>query len=222
MKILIKNSQFGMKSVILSLIVLVVCCLLPESGKAQSDSTKKFQLGFTASPTFGWLSESEPAAFKSKGLRTGFTYGVLGDFSFSNNYYFSTGLAVTTLNANTEFPASSSYPEVVYKLQYLQVPLTLKLKSNDIDNKKFYGQFGLDANVKIGAKKSAGGQSSDISKEVNLFRLGLSIGGGAEWKVAQNVSLLTGLSYNNGFTDVFDGDVKSKNSYVSLNLGVFF
>jgi len=212
-----------MKPIILNLIVLAVCCLLPKAGKAQSDEkVKTFQLGFTASPTFGWLSDSEPAAFKSKGLRTGFTYGVLGDFAFSNNYYFSTGLGVTTINANTEFPASSSNTDVVYKMQYLQVPLTLKLKSNDIENKKFYGQFGLDANVKIGAKATIGGQSSDIAKEVNVFRLGLIIGGGAEWKVAQNVSLLTGLSYNNGFTDVFDGDVKSKNSYVSLNLGVFF
>ena len=103
------------------------------------------------------------------------------------------------------------------------MPLTLKLKSNEIQNRKFYGQFGLDANIKLGAKQAVEGQSNvDISKTVNLFRLGLIIGGGAEWKVAENMSLLTGLSYNNGLTDVFDGSEKAKNSYVSINLGMFF
>ncbi|MDB5012892.1 MAG: hypothetical protein JWQ25_1094 [Daejeonella sp.] len=226
MKNLIKNPEMLLKSILQTAFGLVVFCLLPTSGKAQTEPTttvKKFQLGFTASPTFGWMSTSGSETIKSDGLRTGFTYGVLGDFGFSDNYYFSSGLVVTTVNANVKSIASPVQPNAVYKIQYLEVPLTLKLKSNEIQNRKFYGQFGLDANVKLGAKQEVeGNKDVDISKNVNLFRLGLIIGGGAEWKVAQNMSILTGLSYNNGFTDVFDGSEKAKNSYVSLNLGVFF
>ncbi|MDB5119578.1 MAG: hypothetical protein JWN56_796 [Sphingobacteriales bacterium] len=226
MKILMKNPVMLLKSIAKSAVYLLVFCLIPALSKAQTEQTtdgKKFQLGFTASPTFGWMSTSSSETIKSDGLRTGFTYGVLGDFSFTNNYYFSSGLVVTTVNSNVKSIATPVQPNTVFKIQYLEVPLTLKLKSNEIQNRKFYGQFGLDANVKLGAKQAIEGQSdADISKNVNLFRLGLIIGGGAEWNVAENISLLTGLSYNNGFTDVFDGSEKAKNSYVSLNLGVFF
>ena len=226
MKILIKKTVLPLKSIIQSAVCALVICSIPTLSKAQTESTpdvKKFQLGFTASPTFGWLSTSASNTIKSDGLRTGFTYGVLGDIAFSNNYYFSSGLMVTTVNSNVKSIATPVQPNTAYKIQYLEVPLTLKLKSNEIQNRKFYGQFGLDANVKLSAKETVEGKNAeDISKRVNLFRLGLIIGGGAEWKVAENMSLLTGLSYNNGFTDVFDGSERAKNSYVSINLGMFF
>lgn len=226
MKILIKKSVLPLKSIIYSALGVLAICIIPSVSQAQtkpSATVKKFQLGFTTSPTFGWMSTSGSETLKSDGLRTGFTYGVLADFAFTDNYYFSSGLVVTTVNANVKRFSGSDQTKSVNKIQYLAVPLTLKLKSNEIENRKFYGQFGLDANVKLSAKETIQGNNmEDISKKVNLFRLGLIIGGGAEWKVAQNMSLLTGLSYNNGFTDVFDGSEKAKNSFVSINLGMFF
>lgn len=226
MKILIKNPGLLLRCMLQTTLTFIVFCVAPALVKAQTETShtaKKIQLGFTASPTFGWMSTSGSETIKSNGLRTGFTYGVLGDFGFSDNYYFSSGLVVTTVNAKVKSLASPVQPNSIYKIQYLEIPLTLKLKSNELQNSKFYGQFGLDANVKLGAKQEVEGDKEvDISKNVNLFRLGLIIGGGAEWKVAQNMSILTGLSYNNGFTDVFNGSEKAKNSFVSLNLGVFF
>lgn len=217
-------------------LAIVAALMLPFSGFAQSlepvNSEKNFRLGFTTSPTFGWL-KYDAGTDRNDGLRTGFAYGVLGDFGFSDNYYFSTGLTVTSLNANVEsIPTTSAQASSAYKLQYLEVPLTLKLKSNRIQNNRFYGQFGLAGNIKIGAKQDGtvveNGTTTrqlnneNISSSINNFRLGLVFGGGAEWSLGENVDLLTGLSYNNGLTDIFDTNAKAKNSYISVNLGVFF
>lgn len=212
-------------------LVFPVILFLPLFTIAQTEPNRNFRLGFTTSPTFGWLKYDRPD-IESDGLRTGFSYGVLGDFGFSENYYFSSAVTVTTINANTQPLPSDASSSAVYKLQYIEIPLTLKLKSNPIQNARFYGQFGLATAVKIGAKQDGtaiiGGDvittldNADISGSINAFRLGLLFGGGAEWKIAKNIDLLTGISYNNGLTDIFDTNDKAKNSYISLNLGVFF
>lgn len=198
---------------------------MPLFARAQTVPLRNFRLGFTTSPTFGWLKYDRPADVESDGLRTGFSYGVLGDFGFSENYYFSSAVTVTTMNAKTQ-PAQpgSINSSSVYKLQYIEIPLTLKLKSNYIENYRFYGQFGLATGIKIGAKQDVPPNidNADISSSINTFRLGLLFGGGAEWNMGGNIDLLTGISYNNGLSDIFDTNDKAKNSYLSLNLGVFF
>jgi hypothetical protein len=210
-------------------ILLLLIFSAPLLASAQSSSANKAQLGFTTSPIFGWLSfpSGQTPELKADGMRTGFSYGVLADIPFSDNYYFSTALTVSTLNAKASQPGVNTS---VYKLQYLELPLTLKLKSIEIENRKFYGQFGLNTGINIGSKQdimysnssTPDEKNKDISDAINTFRAGLLLGGGAEWKMGENMSLLTGLSYSNGFTDVFDGDGKAKNSYIAINLGIFF
>jgi hypothetical protein len=209
--------------------LLLAVFLAPLFVKAQYTEGNKVQLGFTTSPTFGWLTfpSGQTPEVKPDGMRTGFSYGVLADIPFSENYYFSTALTVSTINAKASEPGISTS---VYKLQYLEVPLTLKLKSDEIENRRFYGQFGLNTGINIGSKQdisytnssTADEKNKDIGDLINAFRAGLVLGGGAEWHMGKNVNLLTGLSYSNGFVDVFDGEAKGKNSYIALNLGIFF
>ncbi len=209
---------------------VLLACLLPTLLMAQTSDEKKFKLGFTTSPNLGWINfqnsqSSGDSAQESNGSKTGFSYGLIGDFGFSDNYYFSTGIVITSVNANVISPSiSGASAEEKYKLQYLEVPLTVKLKSTENNLMRYYGQFGLSPGVNISTKKSLGTSSSniDIAKDINSFRLGLLFGAGAEWKLGQNLNLLTGLSYNNGFTDILDSDGKAKNSYLALNLGIFF
>ena len=210
-------------------ILLLAVFLTPLFANAQYSEGRKTQLGFTTSPIFGWLTfpSGQTPEIEGDGLRTGFSYGVLADIPFSDNYYFSTALTVSTLNGKTRQASTNTS---VYKLQYLEVPLTLKLKSNEMDNRRFYGQVGLNTGINIGSKQdimytnasTPDEKNTDIGDQINTFRAGLIIGGGAEWKLGENMNLLTGLSFSNGFTDVLDGEAKAKNSYIALNLGIFF
>jgi hypothetical protein len=196
-----------------------------------------FRLGLTAHPTIGWV---KPETGKSNGVNLGFSYGLMADFNFAENYSFTTGLTITTINGKTTEIDPAPYHQATvnpdrtaydlkYMLQYVEIPLTLKLKTEKIGDVRWFGQFGLSNDFNIGARQDvalAGRVLYDdihIKKNINFYRAGLIIGGGVEYDVAKNTSVTTGLTFNNGFTDISDDKSRSvKNHYLGINFGVFF
>ncbi|MGE0636243.1 MAG: outer membrane beta-barrel protein [Bacteroidia bacterium] len=145
-----------------------------------------------------------------------------------------------------------------YKQQYITIPLALKLKTNEIGYFTYFGQIGVDASFKIKGRANDEGtlyspdslgaftvqgiehseSDVDILKQVNLFRIALNVGIGAEWNLAGNTSLLFAVNYNNGFINYFYNKTKDENklkdntgekleekansNYVALTVGVLF
>lgn len=224
-----------MKHIVTGLVLLILSLSL----KAQylQEPYYGFRLGLTAHPTIGWL---KPENGKGNGVNVGFSYGLVGDFNFAENYSFSTGITVTTINGkSTEFNVSpyhdvfsSTNPvpyDLKYKLQYVEIPVTIKLKTTKVGQQRWYGQFGLSNGFNIGAKQDAQrlgtglADDDNIYKYTNLYRAGLVIGGGLEYDVADNTSLVGGLIFNNGFTDIADQKNRNvRNHYVGITFGVLF
>lgn len=195
-----------------------------------------FRLGLTAHPTLGFIKAENG---KADGVSLGFSYGLMGDFNFAENYSFTTGLTVTTLNGksteinpqpyttNTNQSGALAY-NLKYKMQYIEIPLTLKLKTDKLGNLRWFGQFGLSNDFKIGAKQNAklGNQvladDTNASEWTRFYRAGLIIGGGAEFDIDGHTSLMAGLTLNNGFTNISTYQNVVRNHFVSLNIGVFF
>ena len=197
--------------------------LAPFVGNAQ-ENEKNFKLGFTLSPNLSWLTD-DGNRLVADGSKAGFSYGVIADVGFAKNYFFSTAFTVSSLHSKG---VKKDISTDEYKLQYIEIPFTLKLKSNPSDQGRFYGQFGLGTGINISAKKDATSFGTNvvvkdvsISSEVNSFRLGLIMGAGAEWNVGRNLIALTGVTFNNVFTKTFK-DYDSRNTLVTLNLGLFF
>ena len=194
---------------------------------------KDFKLGLTAHPTFGWL---KPENGKGEGTSLGFSYGLLGDFNFADNYSFSTGLTITTINGKSTEPLAAGNGDATllpyrlkYKLQYIEVPLTLKLRTSPVGDIIWYGQFGLSNDFNIGAKQDvsvtgrADVKDQNIKSATNFYRAGLILGAGGEFALDSHTSVAVGLTFNNGFTDISDDKSRSiRNHYVGLNLAVFF
>jgi len=201
--------------------------------------TYGFKLGLTAYPTVGWL---KPQVGKSNGVSLGFAYGLLADFNFAENYSFSTGLTITTVNGKsteintpyytTQIPVAGSAQnplEIKYKLQYIELPFTLKLRTVKIGEVRWYGQFGLSNDFNIGAKQdvdvTGGSKYADlkVSDNIKFYRAGLIIGAGGEFNIGGQSSITAGLTFNNGFTDITeDKDTSVRNHYIGINFGVFF
>ncbi|MDN3587921.1 porin family protein [Pedobacter aquatilis] len=219
---------------------ILILSLLSLSVSAQNFNVQNFgfKLGLTATPTIGWI---KPEQGKTNGIGLGFSYGIMGDFNFAPNYSFSTALTITTINGkSTEvnvwpYHASSSSTNVPvaydlkYKMQYIEIPLTVKLKTLKQDGKRWYGQFGLSNGFNISAKQDAKrnnttvGDNQNISDFSKFYRAGLIIGGGGEFDISGNTSVLAGLTFNNGFTNIVkDGSRESRNHYLALNFGIFF
>ncbi|WP_410219838.1 porin family protein [Pedobacter sp.] len=198
---------------------------------------QSFRLGLTAHPNFGFLKAENG---KGDGLTVGFSYGLMGDFEFAENYCFATGLTVTSINGAAKILDFQPYHallsstgsreyNVKYKMQYIEVPLSLKLKTDELKGLKWYGQFGLSNDFAIRAKYDVSSNNTVLAddakadKQTRFYRAGMIIGGGAEYKIDGKTSLTGGLTYNNGLTNIAKGDNGSvRNHYIALNIGVFF
>jgi len=201
-----------------------------------AQNSSQVRLGLTAHPTFGFLKIENG---KGGGLSTGFSYGLMSDFEFTENYSFATGLTVTTINGKGDVlnyqpyhalssSTNSAAYDVKFKMQYLEIPLSVKLKTDEVNDMKWYGQFGLTTNFRIGAKQDVKSGNTTLADDVKatdqtkFLRAGMIIGGGLEYRLSGKTSLLTGLTYNNGLTNIAKNGQTIKNHYVGLNIGVFF
>lgn len=188
---------------------------------------KPVSLGITFSPNMGWMRYGDNDNYKSS-PKFGYAYGLLADFAFTENYYFSTGLLINTLNSESEYPnpesgVSDTYLTNHYRLQYAEIPVSLKLKSTMRYFRSYYGQFGFTGGLKLNAKEKEGNASSrsSMGSNADFLRLALQIGGGVEWQLDHNLVMTTGLTFNNGFTQAIR-DGEPRNSYVAFNFGIFF
>jgi hypothetical protein len=107
-----------------------------------------------------------------------------------------------------------------YRTTYISVPILLKLKTREIGTMVYYGQFGLNSffrwkgrandDVSILDAPNAGVTETKsnlmISKDVNIYNAALNFGLGAEWNLAGTTSMVFGLNYNLGFTNVLRKD----------------
>jgi hypothetical protein len=212
---------------------------------AQDDKTLHF--GLKAAPSLAWL-RSDTKGYESNGSKFGFSYGLITEFSLSSNYAFATGIdvayrggkfkSVTTTTTDTSLTTNST--EASYTLQYIELPLTLKFKTNEIGYLVYYLQAGVSPGINIRSRSdfesttvfeetgspavtsSAEGEDVDIQENINNFNLSMIIGGGIEYTLSGTTVLLVGVQFNNGFMDVFDDDPKVNSNYLALTLGILF
>lgn len=216
-----------MRKNVLFTLFLSIALLTAYHSKAQYyHQEKNLSLGLQFNPNIGWLSYGDDDQYRAES-KVGFSYGLLADIGFNRNYYFSTGLFINSLQSRVENHTNltSGITQKVYRLQYAEVPLAIKLKTNEGRSGRFYGQFGFTAGVKVSGKEKLennpeGTRFRPISGD-DIFRLGLLVGAGGEWRLTNSLSAVTGLSYNNGFTRTMK-EGSPKLSYVSFNLGLLF
>lgn len=209
-------------------LIAIACLIFTVNAFAQERNG--FRLGLTAHPNFGFIKAE---GGKGNGVNLGFSYGLLGDFNFAENYSFATGLTITTINGKSteinpvQYAAAGTY-DLKYMMQYIEVPLTVKLKTGNINDIRWFGQFGLSNGFRIGARQDAklGGNvvADDVNASdfTNFYRAGLIIGAGGEFNIDDKTSIMAGLTFNNGFTKLTENKYTVKNHYVAINVGVFF
>ncbi|WP_257670426.1 PorT family protein [Parapedobacter tibetensis] len=218
------------KKTILFLLLALPFVFSNHKGLAQDYYSSTYQykpisLGITFSPNIGWMRYGDNDEYESS-PKFGYAYGLLADFAFSENYYFSTGLLINTLNTETSGPSPETTGGTLdrdYRLQYAEIPIAVKLKSTMRYFRSYYGQFGFTAGLKLNAKEQEAGASSrhSMGSSADFLRLALQIGGGVEWQLDHNLVMMTGLTFNNGFTRAVRAG-EPRNSYIAFNFGIFF
>jgi len=185
---------------------------------------QQFRFGLTASPVFNWYS-IDGDLYSSDGLRFGFQYGILFDQTIGNieRYAFATGLIINMGSGGIAYYDDTTTISTTFtnRVQYIEIPLTIKLRTNEVNYVTYYGLFGLTPGITIKARGDIqfdpdlfGTSETDIDlRNDNDFNykyqpvnVSLTIGAGMEYAMTENTALTGGLFFQNGFTNVINDD----------------
>jgi len=183
------------------------------------DEERSFRLGLHFSPTISWLSVNS-GGYSSEGTKLGFAYGLSTEFYLAKNYLFSTGVTLNSVGGKIKYEGvydvngviSPSTVNQSIRINYIDIPLTLKLKTNQIGYISYYGNFGANLGLRYQSKSDyeyndfANVSISDVntSSNVKFMNINLVVGGGIEYNLSGNTNIMLGLTYNNGFVNVLD------------------
>lgn len=196
-------------------------------------SFSQITVGFTFSPNLSTNRvkyERDNIDFSTNDSGIRFSAGPIVDLPITENYYASTGILFTSKRVGLTAISDDIPPvqeEEVYNVQYVSIPATLKLYTNEVSlDTKIYFQFGgaLEFNVSQQPKQ----ESFYYINEFRTFDTSLIFGLGAEYKAGVNTSIFGGLSYSRGMIDSVDettplqNNLIIKNDLLSLNLGIKF
>jgi len=190
---------------------------------------QKFHFGLKITPSMAWI-KPDSKSIDRDGYRVGFGYGVQTEFRIQENYAIASGLQISyrggNLKFNNEDLDSIVIPDPVlnFKLQYVELPIALKMKTNEFNKIRYYGMFGFSPAYMIRAKYDSESEDDiDAKDDVNEFNVSMLIGAGIEYTISGSTVLTAGIEFNNGFFDVFDGDeAKGVTNYLGLTAGVLF
>ncbi len=197
-----------------------------------STGWQKTRIGLKITPGVSWLtSDKSSMAYKLPGFTIG--AGVQIEHALSKTISFVWGGDVSVHSGTVAFDQTHAVSFITYKdvtqkndttagmqsrqynFQNVDIPLCLKLKTNEIGHYTYWLQVGLLSSVMWKAHasnsiyKDANGNSSqlagdlsniDVKNETYLIRESLIAGAGIEYNLSGSTDLLLGLNYISGFT----------------------
>lgn len=205
----------------------------------ESDNLKKVRFGVFVTPTISWMrptaAKNGDQTQKSGGSKVGLTYGLMADYNFTSNYAIATGLQVNSTGGKIETENLKAADQGVlksninYSLQFLEIPVALKLKTDPVGKFTFFGQAGLTLAINISKKmtydivqKRAAGDSTYKSDEKEKITGGvgnivpvlfqMNVGIGTQYAIGPKLDAYFGIFFNNGFAP----DVTKPNKYKGL------
>ncbi len=201
-------------------------------------AAQNLRFGISIDPMISWFSPGSKH-IKKDGSGLGYNIGLTMEKYFMDNYAFATGISITGLSANLLYedsvyidtgeegtkllrPGSTAG----YNLQYITLPVSLKLRSNQIGYITYFARIGLDIQVNVKATADATNrqlEKDNVNKEISLLNFSYFLGGGIEYSLGGTTALEAGLFFNNGFMDILNNrSYNAAINYLSLRLGIMF
>jgi hypothetical protein len=229
-------------------VIMLTLFLLPILMQAQKESPVK--LGLRVAPNLSWINPGTEG-YNSEGVRFGISAGLISDFYFAKNYAISTGFSflfpsgrltyedMITVNGVQDTAANNR----IYNFIYFEIPLMVKMQTNQFGDFSFFGQigFGTGFRMKATAKNevtfsdgTTGSSKNDINNKTALMRESVIAGIGIEYHIDKSTRITAGINYSNALNSVLKGkngipnedgtlnDVKGLSNFLELSIGVLF
>jgi hypothetical protein len=229
-----------MKNIKTLILVITLVLLFARAGFSQDTPVR---LGLRIAPVISWMNPNEKN-YTSNGSSVGFSFGFISEFRLAEHYKLCTGFNFSFLGGNLQFPYANK-PDTgnmsrKYNFRYLEIPLTIKMKTKEYGSFSFYGQIGFGTGFMLRTQATDNfmtqthGTISDktnlTTSEASFIREALLVGLGTEYKIDESISLIVGLGYSNSLNNVLQGNNtwnphllnRSSLNYAELNIGVLF
>ncbi|HBC79025.1 MAG TPA: hypothetical protein DEO60_00135 [Bacteroidales bacterium] len=197
----------GKKKIFFIFIIALISCRVSVA--------QDYRYGIYAAPAISWF-KTDVDNVNNKGARTGFLFSISAERHLTDNWHFSSGLAFTAasgrlVNSDASFFRFPEYTAtiaagepLIYRLQYISMPVGIKIKTSEKGYFTYFAEFGLDPKIVINGRVDI--PSNDIKgkfamNEIRRFNAGYHLTAGAEYSIDGNTSLILGLGYE---TNIFD------------------
>ncbi|MDD4086286.1 MAG: porin family protein [Bacteroidales bacterium] len=227
------------------LLIMVMMVIFMTAGIASAQQ-KAFQFGFKVAPSMGWIKPNA-VDYERDGVKAGFNWGFVGEFFLMENYAITTGFNVMYLNGAYTYPdkITNSVGSLIgntkreLHLKYIQLPVILKMKTNDFGGLRVYGEMGFGLGFKVDAKADdqftvQNSQhevvTSDVGSQYRFTRESLILGAGVEYLLGGSTFITAGIRFDNNFIDIMkdqnkvDSSVEQKGiaNLLELQIGLLF
>lgn len=221
------------------ILLFVIILFAPAIAKAQF---KPYAFGFKVAPAIGWVHADTKEY--TGGSALSFSWGFVSEFNFTENHCIATGINFVFSNGKITYPDKRNGTETVtvdrkLRVKYLQIPLTLKMRTTEKNNMRFFGQFGLGTGFRLRAtgkdeyslnNGATVSETNNIDGDISFLRESLIVGLGAEYRISSGNMISVGLTFDNGFTDILSGNnkvdssikPKATSSLVEMSVGILF
>jgi len=164
------------------------------------------------------------------------SFGLVVDKKLTENYVLSTGLiyipkgvelSTELLNTDPQAGLATFNDPDEYKLQYLQIPVTIKLFTNEfIPDGRIAFQLGMAPEIKV--YEEALEPDNALVQKFQPFNLPVVLGAGVEYRVGINTILFGGVSYQRGLNNILkdtqlgSDELELRSTVVSIDAGIKF
>jgi hypothetical protein len=197
------------------------------------------QFSVFADPQLSWFT-SDTKRFSPNGPVFGFNAGFSFERYFADRYAISSGASISSIGGNLKYneegymlkTRDGEYPIAVnsnvrVKGQYINVPLGLKFKTNEIGYTTFYAHLGIIGHLKLKGfawQDEAGVDKEVLEKEQLHFGfVSYMFGAGMQYSLGGPSAIQVGITYASGMTPVYDaGYGMISLGDLSLRLGLVF
>ena len=212
--------------------------------------SQKFTGGIVASPMVSYMKPDISKKVENNKAKFGFNVGLIGDINLTDNFAISTGINVNNFGGSLKYTDSiasfkvdlgtsdTSYslnPGAIidYKLQYVEIPVSIKGKTNEIGYMTYFLRAGINPMFRWKAKGVVNGgtivDNESIKDDVSALFMAYNIGGGFYYSLGGNTKVMVEVVYKNGLTDItkttFYNVTKSDKiilNSISLRVGILF
>ena len=196
------------------------------------EAFQTFRFGIQVSPTITWMTSSDKG-INGNGTNVGLKLGVIGEKYFAENYAISFGINFAfnqggtlkhdiggNLWPNSQLssdvyqtgPAMPDGVNLKYSLQYVEIPLGLRLRSQEFGYLRYFVELPVFTFGFVTQSQGAitgtdmDTDKEDIGKDVDTFAFSWGLGGGIEYGLGTQTSLTAGIYYQNYIIDVTNND----------------